>query len=105
MAKQPLEQENPFRKTSGGQPQAEPGKNADLDEGRIVSAGVGVTSGELAALDQLAAKHEVSRNALMRLAVRLFIEGVRAGQVNPDDYFIEPEKPRKRSRIGKQARR
>lgn len=85
--------------------QAEPGDNADLDEGRIVSAGVGITEGELEALDQLAGRQGVKRNALMRLAVRLFIEGVRAGEINLDDYFEEPERPAKRLKIGKQTRR
>jgi hypothetical protein len=78
--------------------------NADLDEGIIKSAGVGITEGELRAVDDLAAKHGASRNALMRLAVRLFIENVRAGRVNLEEYFVEPERPRRRSKIGKHTR-
>lgn len=101
MAKQ-TRLENPFRKTTGQEP--EPGDNADLDEGRIVSAGVGITEGELAALDALAARQDVKRNALMRLSVRIFIERVRSGEINLDDYFVEPEKPAKRLKIGKQTR-
>jgi len=94
--------ESPYRKTTG--PQPEPGDNADLDEGRIVSAGVGITEGELAALDTLAERCEVSRNSLMRLATRLFIEAVRAGTINPEDHLTRPQRPRKRLKIGKQSR-
>lgn len=97
------ELENPFKKT-GGQLQPQPGDNADLDNGRIVSAGVGITEGELAALDDLAARQDVKRNALMRLAVRMFIERVRSGEIRLDDYFVEPERPAKRLKIGKQTR-
>ena len=106
MAKRPqLEdplKDNPYRKTTGQEP--EPGDNADLDEGRIVSAGVGITEGELAAVDALAERYEVSRNALMRIAVRLFIEGVRAGTINPENYLQQPTRPKKRSVFGKQNR-
>jgi hypothetical protein len=95
---------NPLKPTAG-QRQPEPADNADLDEGRIISAGVGITEGELAAVDSIADRVGVKRNALMRLAVRLFIEQVRAGEIRPDDYFLEPERPAKRLKIGKQAKR
>src|SRR5690242_869922 len=36
-----------------GQQEPEPGDNADLDEGRIISSGVGVSEGEMAAIDTL----------------------------------------------------
>jgi hypothetical protein len=93
------------RKPTVSRAQPEPGDNADLDEGRIISAGVGITEGELAAVDSIADRVGVKRNALMRLAVRLFIEQVRAGEIQPDDYFLEPERPAKRLKIGKQAKR
>lgn len=92
------------RKPTGPAAQPDSGDNADLDEGRIVSAGVGITEGELQALDDLTARVGVKRNALMRLAVRLFIEQVRAGALRLDDYFVEPERPAKRLKIGKQTR-
>lgn len=94
-----------FKKTESTPAAGSPGDNADLDEGRIVSAGVGITEGELEALDQLAERLGVKRNALMRLAVRLFIEQARAGDIRLEDYFVEPERPAKRLKIGKQTRR
>jgi hypothetical protein len=93
------------RKPTVSKSQPEPGDNADLDEGRIISAGVGITEGELAALDALAIKVEVSRNALMHLAVRLFLEQVRAGEVELEQYFEEPERPKKRLKFRTAARR
>ena len=81
--------------------QPEAGDNADLDNGRIVSAGVGVKEGELAAFEALAARHDVTKNAIMRIALRYFLVKVRAGEVNPEDYLEEPEKPKKRTRLPK----
>jgi len=102
MAKQ-TRLENPFRKTTGQEP--EPGDNADLDEGRIVSAGVGITQGELEALDRLASEADTSRNALMHLAIRKFIEMVRAGKIDLEAEFEEPERPKKRLKFRQQAKR
>jgi hypothetical protein len=104
--KQPPQEDydlNPLKPTAGQQ-QPEPADNADLDEGRIISAGVGITEGELAALDQLAERVEVSRNALMHLAVRLFLERVRSGELELDQYFIEPERPKKRLKFRQQGK-
>lgn len=100
MAKQPLE--NPFRKTEGKQPDLT--DNSDLDEGRVVTSGVGITQGELRAVDELAKRHEVSRNSLMRLAIRLFIIDARSGAINLEEYFEEPEKPKKRLKFRRSSK-
>ena len=87
--------------TKAEQPQ---GDYSDLDAGRIQATGVGLREGELAALaviglelgDYLDAD-PVSRNALMRIAIRTFIMSYRDGTLGPADlaaYFERPEKPK-----------
>lgn len=75
---------------------AAPPDNSDLDEGRIISSGVGITEGELTAVDALAKEYNATRNSLLHIAVRLFIEGVRAGTIDPNTYLQEPDEPPKR---------
>lgn len=78
-----------------------PGDNSDLDIRTPYKPPVGVllTAGELAALDSLAESYSVSRHGLLKIAVRLFILGVRSGQINPADYLDTPPQPRKRVRL------
>ena len=54
----------------------------DLDRGRIISQGVGLTEGELDALQALAAQLGVKRNGLMRFAIRRFLLQVLAGEID-----------------------
>ena len=94
-----------FRKTEG-QPSAE---NADLDEGGIRSTGVGLTRGEIAALDKIGAElgdfiqsDPVARHALVRIAVRRFIEAFRSGEITPGELsglFEVPERPKPKLRL------
>ena len=98
-----IEQENPFKKTTI--PQAPPPDNSDLDEGRIISSGVGITEGELDALDVIKAQYETTRNALMHLAIRHFIEDVRAGRFDLEAEFEDPEKPKRRLKFRQKAKR
>lgn len=78
------EEEQPARKA----PEQDP-----FDEGRIVSAGVGVKEGEMKAFAQLAERFGFSKNAWMRIALRYFIVEIRAGRLNPEDFTeIEPAK-------------
>ena len=106
MAKRPV-QYNPLEPTTP--PAAQPeqpgaaGDNADLDSGRIISSGVGITTGELAALDDLAKRYQTSRNALMHTAVRLFLEAVRAGKINLDDLLTVPEPPKRQPKFRKRV--
>ena len=85
------------------QPEQAPevGGNADLDNGRIVSAGVGIKEGELAAFEAMAERYDVTKNAIMRIALRYFLVEARAGRVNPEDYIVEPDKPKKKTRLPK----
>lgn len=66
-----------------------PSDNSDLDEGRIISNGVGIKEGELRALGVMAKKYGITRNALLRLAVRKLILAERAGTA--DIQSVEPE--------------
>lgn len=83
-----------FKKTEGG----------GLDEGNIRATGVGITEGEIAALDALAAElgahlqaEPVARNTLMRIAIRRLLESYLAGGLTLDElagYFEIPDKPK-----------
>jgi len=76
----------------------EPADNQDLDSGRIISTGVGLREGELAALDSIAEKYAITRNALLRFAARDFILRHRNGEIDLEQFIEEPEKPRNRMR-------
>lgn len=86
---------------SRAEQEPEAGTNADLDEGRIISAGVGIKEGELAAFQALADRHDITKNAIMRIALRYFLVQVRAGKINPEDYLIVPDRPKKKTRLPK----
>ena len=62
---------------------------------------MGIKEGELAAFEALADRHGVTKNAIMRIALRYFLVEARAGRVNPEDYLIEPDKPKKKTRLPK----
>jgi hypothetical protein len=59
----------------------------DIDAGMMIPRGAGYTQGELDALQYIAERWDVARNALMRLAVRDFIKRYRTGEISKDDYF------------------
>lgn len=94
-----------FQKTEGGA-RAE---NADLDEGGIQSTGVGLSRGEIAALDTIGGElgdylqgDKVARNSLIRIAVRRLIEAYRAGELTPGElaqYFEVPERPKPKLKL------
>jgi len=57
--------------------------NSDLDEGVIKPMGVGLRTGELAALQEIVdANRGVTRNFLLRYAIRWFIVEYRAGNID-----------------------
>ena len=72
-------------KPSGGFPQ----DNSDLDSGRVSPIGIGLTSGEIDALDALAAGLGVKRHALLKIAARLLIVGLRSGTLDISEYLEE----------------
>lgn len=87
-----------FTSTAGAQPAAPQAAadNSDLDAGNIRPLGVGLRAGEVEALDNIAAKYGIARNALLRFAVRYFILQFRAGKVDLTDQVETPPPPKKR---------
>lgn len=83
---------NPLAKT---EPAPAPADNSDLDTGRILATGVGLTEGELAAIETIAGSHDITRNAVLRFSVRWFIKQYRAGKVDLSGFVKEPKVPRK----------
>jgi len=75
-------------------PTAAPGAPAAVDKGSYRSVGIGLKELELKEIEALAEQYDLSRNAIMRLAVIHFLEQVKAGKVRIDDYK-EPPKPAK----------
>jgi hypothetical protein len=79
---------------------AEPGSNtadnSDLDDGLLKATGLGLREGEIAAIAEIAARHELSANAVKRLAVRYFIVKYRAGEIDLDNLIEEPPPPKKK---------
>ncbi len=69
-------------KTEPTTPPTPGGDFSDLDRGRIVSQGVGLTEGELAALQALADRLGVKRNGLMRWAIRRFLKQALSGEID-----------------------
>jgi hypothetical protein len=70
--------------------------NSDLDQGNVRPLGVGLRIGEVAALDQIAARYGIARNALLRFAVRWFILQWRAGKVDLSGQVETPPPPKKK---------
>ena len=95
MAKQKADLDNLFKST-------EPGSKTTADTvpatGRTVSVGVGLKEGEVAMLDAIAANLGVSRNALMRYAIRHFLTQYVTGEINPAEDVEAPE-PKKRLKM------
>lgn len=93
MAKKQTVSMNIFDKTT---PSAPPQDNSDLDRGNIKPTGVGLSEGEIAALDAMGAEYELARNALIRIATRLFIFAYRRGEIDLNDYVSEPPPQKKK---------
>lgn len=75
--------------------------NSDLELGRIIPNGVGLTSGEVTAVDEIASRYGLSRNAILRYAVRSFILSFRAGSIDLSPLIETPPIPKKRLRMPK----
>ena len=74
---------------------------SDLDAGVIHASGVGLKTGELAALNDIADKLGIARNALMRFAIRWFIYNYRAGVIDMTRFVEQPPPPKKVLRMPK----
>jgi hypothetical protein len=89
MAKDSGIEKDMFKRT---EPQQQPGDNSDLEQGRVSPLGIGLTGGEIAALDAIAEQYNLSsRHQLLKLAVRLFILQVRSGELDLSQYVNQPE--------------
>lgn len=80
------------------EPAAPPADNSDLDEGNIQTTGIGLREGEIKALDTIAGSLELSRNAVMRFAVRWFLLQHRAGKIDLSEFIEQPPPPKKQLR-------
>jgi hypothetical protein len=96
VAKKP-DMSNLFAKTEPEQ--AGSPDNSDLDSGLIRSIGIGLRQGEVSAIDGLAESLEVTRNQLLRYAVRWFLLEYRAGRVSLAGNIEEPPPPKKKLRL------
>ena len=93
MAKRKADLNNIFKST-------EPGSKTTAEDavpatGRTVSVGVGLKESEVAMLDQIVEDLDVTRNSLMRYAIRYFLNKYIAEEINLADDVEAPE-PKKR---------
>lgn len=100
MARKKPDMTNIFARTEPEGESTRAGDNEDLDSGRITTQGVGLREGELAALNDLANRSGLTKNALARLAIRKFIIDERTGALDLSDYIEAPE-PKKRAKLPK----
>jgi hypothetical protein len=69
---------------------------SDLDQGNIRAVGVGLTGGEMAAVQAIADSLGLARNAVLRYAVRWFVLQYRAGRIDLAKSVQEPPPPKKK---------
>ena len=67
----------------------------DLEAGIVKPQGVGLKQGTISALDLIAGQYKISRNALMKLAIRRFILDYRAGKINLSEFIEIPPEPKR----------
>jgi hypothetical protein len=80
----------------------------DLDAGNIKPIGVGLREGEIAAIESIAAElgtymnaKPVSKNAVMIIAIRRFLDAYLNGEITAEELserFDRPEKPQPKLR-------
>lgn len=91
MAKQQLD--DIFKKTEE-RPLTKPEKSTEVPTGgRTIPVGVGLKEAEVAELDKIVDKLDITRNALMRYAIRYFLSQYSAGDIKLD--VEEPEVKKK----------
>jgi len=71
----------------------------DLETGRTIPQGVGLKEGTINALQALADQYDISRNALMKFAIRRFLLDLRAGKINLAEYIEIPPEPKRRLKM------
>ena len=65
-------------------------------EGKSSSISVGLRASEIDLLNQVAERYQVSRNALLRLAARRFLEDVLNGRIDLETMIEAPPPPKRR---------
>ena len=73
--------------------------NSDLNDGKIGPVSAGLMTGEKTALKDIAARHDLTLNALMRWALRQFIIDVRSGKIDIQAALAEPKPEKKRLKL------
>ena len=92
MAKQQLD--DIFKKTEGKAPAKPDAAPSEVPSGgRTIAVGVGLKEAEVAELDKIVDKLDITRNALMRYAIRYFLSQYSAGEIKLD--VEEPEVKKK----------
>jgi hypothetical protein len=64
--------------------------------GKASSISVGLRASEIDLLNQVAERYQVSRNALLRLAARRFLEDVLNGRIDLETMIEAPPPPKRR---------
>lgn len=93
MARKTRNLDDIFAKTGGDSDQDL--ASIDLDESPTVSTGLGIRTGELKAITLLADRLGITKNALMRFAIRYVLTAVRDGKINIDQFIEIPPEPKK----------
>jgi hypothetical protein len=70
-------------------------ESIDLDQEPTVSTGLGIRKGELLAVELLAQRYDVSRNAFIKFCIRYIITEVREGRLDPSEYLRPAERPKR----------
>lgn len=92
MAKQQLD--DIFKKTEGKAQAKQTEAPSEVPSGgRTIAVGVGLKEAEVAELDKIVEKFDITRNALMRYAIRYFLSQYNAGEIKLD--VEEPEVKKK----------
>jgi hypothetical protein len=103
---EPREEEQPTPAQPQEQPTPQQPESAplfdfgDLNGGPVVRPlGIGLTGNELAALDKLAEVYHASRHALLRIALRTFLENVQAGKIDLYEHLIARPQPKNKAKL------
>ena len=89
MAKRKADLADIFKKTSR-QPAEEITEEEVPATGRTLSIGVGLKESEVEMLDQIVEELEISRNSIMRYAIRHFLMQYQAGEIALEENVERP---------------
>lgn len=89
--------DSPFTRTTSPTPLAQGANEIEVpEEGRTVPTSVGLKQSEIDLLDEIANRHEIARNAVMRYAVRLFLKDYLNGRIALAEDVETPPVPKKK---------